>query len=116
MSAEEQNKLVADHIMFKAPGEPSQSEGAGTRAVRLLKAATYFVITYGTDGDTYIVQKTEAELLEMLNPNEQGDVEIIAAVGEEAPFITEYLSDKALIIKGEIIVPKAKEVVIRFEL
>lgn len=36
MSADEQNKLVADYIMFHVPGEPSKDEGAGACAVRLL--------------------------------------------------------------------------------
>ncbi len=37
MSADEQNKIVADYIMANVPGEPSRDEGAGTCAVRLLK-------------------------------------------------------------------------------
>lgn len=37
MSAEEQTKRVADYIMFNVPGEPSQDEGAGDCAIRLLK-------------------------------------------------------------------------------
>ncbi len=36
MSAEEQTRLIADYIMANVPGEPSQDEGAGRCAVRLL--------------------------------------------------------------------------------
>lgn len=36
MSASEQTKLIADYIMFSVPGEPSQDEGAGSCAVRLM--------------------------------------------------------------------------------
>ena len=37
MSAEEQTRILADYIMANIPGEPSQNEGAGETAVRLLK-------------------------------------------------------------------------------
>ena len=37
MSAEKQTELLANYIMSDVPGEPSQDEGAGDTAVRLLK-------------------------------------------------------------------------------
>ncbi len=38
MSAKHQINLLADYIMAEIPGEPSQDEGAGDTAIRLLKA------------------------------------------------------------------------------
>lgn len=37
MSAESQNEALANYIMAEIPNEPSQSEGAGDTAIRLLK-------------------------------------------------------------------------------
>jgi len=36
MTAEEQIQYLADYILAEIPGEPSQNEGAGETAVRLL--------------------------------------------------------------------------------
>jgi len=82
-----------------------------------MKEATYFVIT-NSDGDTYVVQVTRAELLEQLNPNEHGDIELVVSDAlESVPSMdTNYWGDKFLIIKGEIVTPSAVEVVTRFEI
>lgn len=37
MAEKSQIELLADYIMLNIPGEPSQSEGAGDTAIRLLK-------------------------------------------------------------------------------
>lgn len=37
MSAKEQIKILADYIMAEVEGEPSQDEGAGDTAVRIIK-------------------------------------------------------------------------------
>lgn len=37
MTAKEQNQLLANYIMAEIPGEPSQSEGPGICAMRLLR-------------------------------------------------------------------------------
>jgi len=37
MTAEQQTELLANYIMFQVPGEPSQDEGAGRCAARLLR-------------------------------------------------------------------------------
>jgi len=37
MSAESEIKVLADFIMAEVEGEPSQSEGAGTTAIRIIK-------------------------------------------------------------------------------
>ena len=82
-----------------------------------MSKATYFVIS-NNDGETYIAQMTEEALLRALQPNEFGDVEIVASdIAKSLPGSgTDYWRNKTLIIRGEIIVPKAKEVVTRFEL
>ncbi len=78
---------------------------------------THFVIQ-NSGGDTRIRQMTEAQLLAALQPNECGDADIAALrVLEKIPDSdTNYWGNGIIIIKGEIIVPKAKEVVTRFEL
>lgn len=61
---------------------------------------------------------TEEALLKALQPNEFGDVEIVASdIAKSLPGPdTNCWGNWVLVIRGEIIVPKAKEVVTRFEL
>ncbi len=78
----------------------------------------YFVISGDEDGDIYITEETEETLLKQLTPNEHGDADRdVKYVLDSVP--TNYLSywpaPFTLIIKGEIVTPKAKEVVTRFE-
>ncbi|MCK5641749.1 MAG: hypothetical protein KAJ19_13185 [Gammaproteobacteria bacterium] len=72
---------------------------------------TYFVIS-NSDGDTYIQQMTEDELLEELNPAEHGDAlfDFSKALTGLPNMDTNYWGGKFLIIRGEIVVPQAKQV------
>ena len=82
-----------------------------------MKGTVYFVIS-NSDGDTYVTEETEASLLEQLNPDEHGDVELVAgnALKTIPNMDTGYWRGKFLIIKGEIVTPKTVEVVTRFEI
>ena len=73
---------------------------------------TYFVIS-NSDGDTYIQQMDRNELLERLNPDKHGDVELDfpKALSSLDEADTNYWQDSFLIIKGEIVTPQAIKVV-----
>lgn len=72
----------------------------------------YFIIS-NSGGDTYVQQMSEDELLKALNPDKHGDTELdfSKALASVAKADTNYWGDGFLIIKGEIIVPTAKQVV-----
>ena len=73
---------------------------------------TYFVIS-NSDGDTYIEEMDEAGLLEKLNLDEYGDVELdfSKALSSLDSADTNYWQDGFLIIEGEIVTPQAIKVV-----
>jgi len=79
MSAEGQIDLLADYIMAEVDGEPSQSEGAGDCAVRLLtkyrKAIRGAMNELGVPGPDYPAPAAEAyQILEdALNSSPQGE-------------------------------------------
>lgn len=85
-----------------------------------MKEPTYFVISGDEDGDIYVTEETETNLLKRLNPDEHGDIEIAAAdVLESLPdtMNVQYWGGPfVLIVKGEIVTPKAVEVVTRFKI
>ena len=57
MTASEQTEILANYIMAEIPGEPSQSEGAGETAVRVLRsyreAFRNIMNELGVPGDGY---------------------------------------------------------------
>lgn len=72
----------------------------------------YFVIS-NTDGDTYVQEVSKQELEDNLNEDYYGeDVEFLSKTPHDD---TNYWGEKYLIIKGTVIVPKAKEKVTKFE-
>lgn len=83
---------------------------------------SYFILTSGEDG-TSIEQVSEAELLKRITPDKDGDT----YYGGDISFLNRIPPDHkgcwggvpdgaVLIIKGEIIQPKAKAVAMRYEL
>ena len=72
---------------------------------------TYFIIS-NSDGDTIVKEISEVDILAGLKPNEQGDrdynPERFMSTIKHAD--TNYWGDGMLLIKGEIIKPKPKEV------
>lgn len=77
----------------------------------------YFMIT-NSDGDTYITPLTEEELI--------ADLEEREGEGYGAKFVTKeeldadcdsnyWEENAALIIKGEVIVPKPKDIILSYE-
>jgi len=77
----------------------------------------FFVITV-SDGDVYIRGLLEKELLDELTPNKDGYAVLDGTkAAHEIPNTDPmYWHDKFIIIKGEIVVPKPKQVVSRYEL
>lgn len=82
----------------------------------------YFLITSGEDGLT-VERLTETELLERIEPDENGD----SYYGEALEFLSKMpdvesgcfvgVEDNAVVlIKGEIIVPKATKVATKYKL
>ena len=82
-----------------------------------MKEPTYFVIS-NSGGDTSITQMTRDKLLEQLDPNKYGYVDLIAADAlESVPDMdTNYWGNGFLIIKGEIVTPKAMKIITKFEI
>ena len=74
----------------------------------------YFVIS-NSDGDTYVRQMGEDELLKELNPDACGDVILDSAevLRSLAEVDTNCWGGKFLIIRGEIVVPREEQVVTR---
>lgn len=76
---------------------------------------TYFLITTNDSGDHYIEALTEKELLGRLNEYRQD--EDPSQFEESLPdYNMAYWPDSYLIIKGKIVVPKAKEVTTVYEI
>lgn len=76
---------------------------------------TYFLITTNDDGDHYIEALTEKTLLDRLNELCQ-DEDPPQFEGSLPDRNMAYWPDSYLIIKGEIVVPKAKEVTTVYEI
>lgn len=85
-----------------------------------MEEVTYFIISADGDGDIRITSETRDGLLKRLNPDEHGDIELMAAdvlaALPDTIDVQYWDGPFALIIKGEIVTPKAKEVVTRFEI
>lgn len=73
-----------------------------------MKQPDYFVIN-NSDGDTYVTLISESELCKRLDENYWGDVEILTDIPLSAD--TNYWGESILIIRGNIAVPSAAEVV-----
>lgn len=75
----------------------------------------YYVIK-NSDGDTYVEEIDKQELLNRLDPEDPyyGTLEFLKTIPKNGD--TNYWGDKLLIIKGEIVVPKAIEVATKYEL
>lgn len=69
----------------------------------------YFVIT-NIEGDTYVINYTREELENEINSETNIYFEFLHHV---LPIDSNYWKGKVMIIKGEIVVPKNKEVVVR---
>ena len=83
---------------------------------------SYFLIRSGEDG-TRIQQLTEKQLLQQIEPDENGDyyygaqLEFLKEIPEsDKGFWIDVNDNAAVLIKGEIVVPKQKTVVQRYEL
>lgn len=73
----------------------------------------YFMIS-NSDGDTYITPVTKTELLKEL---EDRNVEFLNKEELDADHDSNYWGENVLlIIKGEVIVPKPKEIIKSYEL
>jgi len=72
----------------------------------------YYVI-HNSDGDTTVYSYTKEELLEMLNDDEENDKYF-----DEIPFEvdTNYWGEGTLIIRGKIVKPKEKKIVVNFDI
>ena len=85
-----------------------------------MKEETYFVIHGSEDGDIYVTKETEVSLLKQLNLDKHGDVGLMAAdILESLPsgiYMQGWGGPFILIIKGEIVTPKTKEVITVFEI
>lgn len=74
---------------------------------------TYFVIDTSADGDHYIEALTKEQLAGRLNNHDWGDdPKFLDGLPE---FNMNYWGNSTLIIKGEIVVPKAKEKITIYE-
>ena len=72
----------------------------------------YYVIS-NSDGDTYVYEYTKEKLEEEINSEGWGKEDFIDKLIKRD---TNYWGEASLIIKGKIIVPKEKEVVVRREI
>ena len=77
----------------------------------------YFMIS-NSDGDTYIRQLTETELLAELEEQEEEGYspKFITKEKLETESDSNYWGEAVLIIKGEVIIPKPKEKILSYEL
>jgi hypothetical protein len=76
---------------------------------------TYFVIYASEDGETYVTEYT-AEQLEAKFNGPDPDYRIEQFVGKIPDKDTNYWDVKMILIRGEIVMPKAKEVVTKVTL
>lgn len=72
----------------------------------------YFLIS-NSDGDTHVEPISEKELLKRLN-EEGNEMDFMSEIPKEHD--TNYWGEGVLIIKGEIVVPKAKTTITEFTL
>jgi len=72
----------------------------------------YFIIS-NCDGDTEVEVVSETELLKRIDPEEEyyGEVGFLDKIEDND---TNYWGDNILIIKGKIVVPKPKDVVVKY--
>jgi len=73
---------------------------------------TYFVICQDDDGEVFVDKLTKEQLLEHLNEYYWGDSEIFSDLPD---FDLAAWHSGLLIIKGEIVVPRAVEKITSFE-
>jgi hypothetical protein len=83
-------------------------------------AETYFVILGGKDGDIYIRQMTQKELLDGMKPYNDPKEPGMQAFGDckildKLPTDLYNFSDM-VIIKGHVVVPKPKQVIMEYTL
>jgi hypothetical protein len=76
---------------------------------------SYFLIRGSEDGETYVSEYTAAQLEKMLNGPDP-DYQIENFVSKIPDKNITYWDSRVILIKGEIIVPKAKEVVTKVTL
>ena len=76
---------------------------------------SYFIVSCSEDGDVYVSEHTTEQLEKMLNGPEP-DYRIGDFVDKIPDHNVAYWGGRSIIIKGEIIVPKAKEVVTKVTL
>ena len=72
----------------------------------------YFVLTISEDGDVYLYEKTQEEVLEEIKDGEIDPEDI----GTEVPNGDVMSTSGTYIFKGELVVPKPKKVVEEYEL
>jgi len=83
---------------------------------------SYFVI-HATEDGVSIEQKTKDELLKSITPNEYDDtdygnirdISFLEKMPTESDW-NEYQHNSLLIIKGEVVVPKAKKVITEYDI
>lgn len=71
----------------------------------------YYLIR-NSDGDVYVTEYTKEQLLEELD-DEDWQEEFLGTLPEDD---TNYWGGKLLLIKGQIVTPKKKEVVTKYDL
>jgi len=81
--------------------------------------ASYYVISLTDDGAYVTEYKTAEKLQEAITPNEFGESSFgdgpLTFLTELPSSLTDYSERGELIIKGEIVVPKPKQVVLAYE-
>jgi hypothetical protein len=77
----------------------------------------YFII-YNSDGDTRVEQFSKEELTKRITPDGDGDTDYGDAgfIEELKESDTNFWGENMLIIKGDIVSPKAKDVVKSYEI
>ena len=75
---------------------------------------TYFVIC-NSDGDTTVSRMTAEELKKALNDKDWGENPEFITPDEKCDDDTNYWAGGMMIIKGEIIVPQAKQTITEYE-
>lgn len=72
----------------------------------------YYFVIYNTDGETFVEMLRKDQLITRLNEKYYGERGFIEKITEHD---TNYWRDNILVIKGNLIVPKAKKVIIEHE-
>ena len=73
----------------------------------------YFTIHCSEDGDVRVHQDSKEELLQKITEHYYGDSEFFSSLQGTDP---QEWGDKLLIIKGEIVVPKPKKIIEKYEI